>query len=70
LEIFEKGRDQSREIPLVPGDPILEEIEEFAHCIQTGEKPETDGRGALTALAYIRAAIESARTGKPVRIEV
>jgi predicted dehydrogenase len=70
LEIFEKGKDQAREIPLPSGDPILEEVEEFADCIRTGAKPETDGAGALKALAYIRAAIESARTGIPVKIEV
>ena len=51
-------------------DPYLEEIEEFAHCIQTGDRPETGGQGALVALAYIRAAIESARTGMPAKIEV
>ena len=48
----------------------MEEIEEFAHCIQTGERPETDGEGALVALALIRAAIECARTGRQVKIEV
>lgn len=70
LELFEKGKNRPRSIPLAIGDPILEEIEEFAHCIQTGDRPETDGEGALVALALIRAAIESARTGKQVKVEV
>ena len=68
LELFSKGSDQPREIPLVPGDPILEQIDEFADCVLTGRKPETDGSSSLKALALIRAGIESARTGKPVNI--
>jgi predicted dehydrogenase len=68
VQIFEKGKTGSKDVPLTVGDPVLEEIDEFAHCIQTGEKPETDGKGALAALALIRAAIESARTGQEVKI--
>ena len=48
---------------------MLEEVDEFADCILTGRKPETDGRSSLKALALIRAAIESARTGRPVDVE-
>ncbi|MDH3315553.1 MAG: Gfo/Idh/MocA family oxidoreductase [Gammaproteobacteria bacterium] len=70
LELFEKGSTEPKEIPLTIGDPLLEEIEEFADCILTGRKPETDGPSSLKALALIRAAIESARTGKPCDIEI
>jgi len=66
LQFFDKSKDRPETIPLSVGDPILEEIDEFADCIRTGKKPETDGQGALAALALIRAAIDSARTGKPV----
>lgn len=52
------------------GNPIQEEVDEFAECILTGKRPETDGRVALQALALVRAAIESARTGKPADLEV
>jgi predicted dehydrogenase len=55
-----------KELPLPIGDTILEEVDEFADCIRTGAKPETDGQSALAALSLIRAAIESARTGKQV----
>ncbi|MFH1335990.1 MAG: Gfo/Idh/MocA family oxidoreductase [Candidatus Zixiibacteriota bacterium] len=68
LELFEKGKNRPTRIPLPIGDPILEEIDEFAHCILTGERPETDGKGALAALRLIRAAIESARSGGKVKI--
>ena len=70
LLLFEKGKDGAQEIPLTEGDIILEQIDEFADCIRTGAKPETDGHGALVALALIRAAIDSARTGKPVELKV
>ena len=68
LEIFEKGKDGPQEIPLPASDPVLEEIDEFADCILTGRPPETDGPAALKALALIRAAIESQRTGRPVDV--
>jgi predicted dehydrogenase len=70
LELFEKRKDQPKEIPLVAGDPILEQIDEFADCILTGRKRETDGPAALKALAFIGAAIESARTGEPVQVKI
>ena len=68
LQIFEKEKTGARTIPLRVGNPILEEVDEFADCIRTGKRPETDGEGALRALALIRAAIESAKTGKPVEL--
>ena len=68
LQLIGKTKDQPEAIPLPVGDPILEEIDEFADCIRTGKKPETDGQGALAALALIRAAIESARTGQQVML--
>jgi predicted dehydrogenase len=69
LTLFEKDKDP-RDIPSTPGMPYQEEIDEFARCIRTGDRPETDGPVALAALAFIRAAIESARTGKSVELEV
>lgn len=70
LLLFEKGKDKAEDIPLKEGDIILEQIDEFAHCIQTGDRPETDGQVGLVALALIRAAIESARTGKTASLGI
>jgi predicted dehydrogenase len=70
LQLYDKSKDKPEAIPLAVGDPILEEIDEFADCIRTGKKPETDGRGGLAALALIRAAIDSARTGKPIDLKM
>jgi len=69
LMLFELDKDGGKEIPFPMGDPILEEIDEFADCVRTGAKPETDGQSSLAALALVRAAIESAHTGKQVKPE-
>lgn len=69
LQFFDKAKDEPETVPLPIGDPILEEVDEFADCIRTGKKPETDGEAALAALALVRAAIESARTGAPVDVQ-
>ena len=70
LQIFKKDRTGSEDIALNAGNPILEEIDEFADCIQTGKRPETDGQGALQALGLIRAAIDSAQSGKQVKLVI
>jgi predicted dehydrogenase len=70
LQIFDKNKDNPETISLPVGDPILEEMDEFGDCIRTGKKPETDGQGGVVALALIRAAIDSARTGKSVDLKV
>ena len=69
LFIYEKGKGE-REIPLISIDPYVEEMEEFSRCIRTGDRPETGGREGLVALAFIRAAIDSARTRQLVTLEI
>ncbi|HYH43198.1 MAG TPA: Gfo/Idh/MocA family oxidoreductase [Burkholderiales bacterium] len=66
LEIIRSTGTDPVELPI--GDPMLEQLEEFADCIRLGRKPETDGESAMQALAVIRAAIESAATGRPVDV--
>lgn len=61
----ENGRQQ---IPIVEIDTIQEEIDEFAHCIATGNSPEVGGVDALAALAVIEAAVLSNQRGRPVDI--
>ena len=70
VRIFEKGKTGSSQVPISAGNPIIEEIDEFADCIRSGSRPETDGESALAALALIRAAIDSAGTGQPVKLQV
>ncbi|MFC1983966.1 Gfo/Idh/MocA family protein [Chloroflexota bacterium] len=69
LQLFDKRKDKLEKVPLSIGDPILEEIDEFADCILLEKKPETSGQVALEALALIRASIDSARTKKEIRLE-
>ena len=69
VQIFEKGRTGARDVPFTTGNPIMEEINEFAKSIRTGAKPETDGESALEALRLVRAAIASAQTGKKTAIQ-
>lgn len=66
LELIRSTGTEPVEFPL--GDPMLEQIDEFADCIRSGRKPETDGDSSMRALAVIRAAIESAATGRPVEV--
>ena len=51
-----------------PMPAIIEEIEEFARCIRTGESPEIGGQTALYNLAVILATVESAKSGGPVEV--
>jgi len=58
-------------IPFEENDTQREEMDEFARCIETGAAPETDGAGAVQALAVVEAAIQSATGGgRPVSIRV
>jgi predicted dehydrogenase len=68
LELIRSTGTEPVEVPV--GDPMLEQIDEFADCIRSGKKPETGGESSMRALAVIRAAIESAATGKPVDVNV
>jgi predicted dehydrogenase len=70
LERFTAGKTEGERVELRIGDPLLEEIDEFADCVRTGRAPETDGHASFKALALIRAAIESARTGRPAEVEM
>ena len=49
-------------------DTIREELEEFAHCVRTGTRPETDGHWAARNLAVIKAGARSAREGRAVDV--
>jgi len=69
LELFRKGSTGPELVPFAIGDPMLEQIDEFADCVQTGRQPETDGRSSIKALSVILASIRAAKTGKPVDVE-
>jgi predicted dehydrogenase len=68
LWLYRAGRGDREKIDLTIGDPIVEQIDEFARCIRSGATPETDGQKGCASLALVRAAIESSRTGCRVPI--
>jgi len=50
-------------------EPLRAEVAHFIRCIQTGERPVTDGRAALTIIRSLEAATDSIRRrGAPVEL--
>ncbi|MCK9287669.1 MAG: Gfo/Idh/MocA family oxidoreductase [Sphaerochaetaceae bacterium] len=63
---------ERRTFPLDPNpynDPVYEELEEFAMCIETGKKPETGAAEAILALAGIRALMISSQEQRTLTLE-
>lgn len=56
------------DIPVKSMSLIGDELHEFGECILTGKRPETGGAEARAVVAVMEAAVESARTGKAVKI--
>ncbi len=48
---------------------LAEEVDDFARCIRGEAVPEVDGRTGLRNLAVVLAAVESARSGKPIAVD-
>jgi predicted dehydrogenase len=68
LRHLKRGETAARAVPTEQSDTIREELEEFAHCVRTGTKPETDGDWAARNLAVIKAGVRSAREGRTVEV--
>ncbi|MGI5282112.1 Gfo/Idh/MocA family oxidoreductase [Nonomuraea polychroma] len=49
-------------------DAYVAELADFTDCVRTGRAPAVTGEDARAALAIALAAIESVRTGRPVRV--
>jgi predicted dehydrogenase len=69
LRHLKRGETTSRSVPISSNDTIREELEEFAHCIRTGTKPETDAWWGARNLAVVKAGIKSARERRVVEVE-
>ena len=63
-ELMETAASVTAPIPAVQ-----EELAEFVQCMRTGSRPEVDGKQALLSVAVVLAAVESAKTGRPVSID-
>jgi predicted dehydrogenase len=68
LRHLRRGETAARAVAAEANDTIREELEEFAHCVRTGAKPETDGYWAARNLAVIKAGLKSAREGRAVEV--
>ena len=68
LRHLKRGEKAARAIATERNDTIREELEEFARCVRTGAKPETDGFWATRNLAVIKAGVKSAREGRTVDV--
>jgi predicted dehydrogenase len=69
LRHLKRGETTSRSVAVSKNDTIREELEEFAHCIRTGTKPETDAWWGARNLAVVKAGIKSARERRVVEVE-
>ncbi len=68
LRHVKRGETTARAVATASNDTIREELEEFAHCVRTGARPETDGYWAARNLAAIKAGVRSAREGRTVEV--
>jgi predicted dehydrogenase len=68
LRHLRRGESKPRVVTTAPIDTLREELEELAHCVRTGGKPETDGLWGARNLAVIKAGVRSAREGRTVEV--
>jgi predicted dehydrogenase len=68
LRHLKRGEKTARAVPAEKNDTIREELDEFARCVRSGRKPETDGFWASRNLAVIKAGARSAREDRVVQV--
>ena len=68
LRHLKRGEAKAQPVATEKNDTIREELEEFAQCVRTGSKPETDGFWATRNLAVIKAGVRSAREGRAIDV--
>lgn len=63
--LYLQGKDEltRTEVPIDPVDTLVDQLEEFARCIATGTRPETDGVQGLEVAAVLEAIVASASDG-------
>lgn len=68
LRHLKQGQTKATPVAVDEVDTIRAEIDEFAHCVRTNTKPETDGWWAARNLAVIKAGVRSAREGRAIDV--
>lgn len=61
-----KEEFKRQEMAVDAGDPLAEQMAEFAAAIRGGTTPEVDGQAGLLVVAVMEALMESHRSGRPV----
>jgi len=69
LRWLKRGSDKAQPVPCGKNDPIVEELEEFAHAVRGEAQPEMDGERSTASLAVLLAGIKSAREGRRVEVK-
>ena len=64
LSILHRGRTEREAVPLGPGEPLVEELAEFARCVGERRRPEVSGEEGIANIAVLEAIVESAKTGR------
>jgi predicted dehydrogenase len=57
------------QIETPPEEPLLAELRAFVDSIKTRARPLADGRSGCDSVRVMNAALESARTGRPVELK-
>jgi predicted dehydrogenase len=68
LYIQPRGAAERSEEEVETIDTVADELEEFAACIRTGDKPETGAPEGVAVAAILEAIVESAENNAPVRV--
>lgn len=66
--IQKRGEPYRTEVPVTTIDTILDEIQEFAHCIRTGDQPETGAQEGLAVMEVFEALLRSIDEDAPVDV--
>lgn len=69
LRYLQRYEDKAIPVSCEKNDAIREELDEFAECVRTGKKPETDGFWASRNLAVIKAGVRSAQERRVVEVD-
>jgi predicted dehydrogenase len=64
LSVAKRGQAERTPVALVPHDPVVEQLAEFARCVRQGGRPEVGGEEATGVIAVLDAIVESAAGGR------
>ncbi len=69
LFLQKKGTEEREPVELGEiVDILLEEMDEFGRCVQTGSRPEVSGEEGIRAIAAVEAIVRSSEEGKTIEL--